>query len=81
MLNISVPPTVERIEGVPLLYLGEDIQLKCHVTGIPAPKIEWYFNRGLVTPSQDGRISIPEPSRLTVKFVTEDDEGIICILN
>ncbi|XP_053381258.1 hemicentin-1-like isoform X2 [Mercenaria mercenaria] len=75
-VTVRVSPKVQKIEGVPLLYLGENIQLKCRVTGIPSPSIEWFFNRQLIVPSKDGRISIPEPTVLIVKFVTLSDEGV-----
>lgn len=70
-----VPPKVLKLEGVPLLYEGENLQLTCQINGIPAPSVEWYFRRQLIIPSTSGRISFPEPTVLIVKFVTLDDEG------
>lgn len=70
-----VPPKVLKLEGVPLLYEGEDLQLTCQINGIPSPSVEWYFRRQLIVPSTSGRISFPEPTVLLVKFVTLDDEG------
>lgn len=72
---IPVPPVVQRIVGIPLLYLGEHLQLQCHATGIPAPSIKWYFKREPVVESNNGRITLPEPGKLSVKFVTNNDEG------
>ncbi|XP_052221507.1 cell adhesion molecule DSCAM-like isoform X2 [Dreissena polymorpha] len=75
-LAIRVPPKVEQIEGIPILYQGESLLLKCHVTGIPAPLIEWQFNRQSLAPSTNGRISFPASNSLSVKFVTGGDAGI-----
>ena len=71
----TVPPKVERIEGVPVLYQEEDLNLKCHVTGIPYPAIEWQKNRVPVIATQNGRISFPDEESLSIKFVTVDDTG------
>ena len=72
---MTVPPVVQRIVGIPLLYQGEHLQLECHVTGIPDPLLEWYFNREPVVESNNGRITFPEHGKLSVKFVTNKDEG------
>lgn len=75
-VSVRVPPKVHKVDGVPLLYEGENLLLKCEVTGIPVPTVEWYFRRQLVIQSQNGRISNPDATTLSVKFVTLNDEGV-----
>ena len=75
MIHFTVPPKVERIEGVPVLYQEEDLNLRCHVTGIPSPTIEWQKNRAPVRATQNGRISFPDEESLRIKFVTVEDTG------
>ncbi|XP_052790482.1 cell adhesion molecule DSCAM-like [Mya arenaria] len=75
-IRIRVPPKVTSIEGIPLLYQGEHLQLTCRVTGIPDPLIEWFHNREQLFTSSNGRISFPEPNKLSVMFANENDAGI-----
>ncbi|KAL4218918.1 hypothetical protein ACF0H5_021505 [Mactra antiquata] len=75
-VKLRVPPKVHKIEGIPLLYQGEHLELTCHVTGIPFPNIDWMFNRKPLEESQNKRISFPEASVLSVKYVGLEDAGI-----
>ena len=76
----SVPPKVERIEGIPLLYQEEELNLRCHVTGIPSPVVEWQKNREPLRATQNGRISFPEENTLRIMFVTTADTGLFLLL-
>ena len=58
-----------------MLYQDEDLNLKCHVTGIPYPAIEWQKNREPIQATQNGRINFPDDESLNIKFVTVEDTG------
>ena len=51
------------------------MNLRCHVTGIPTPEVEWQKNREPLRATQNGRISFPEENRLRIMFVSTDDTG------
>lgn len=75
-ISIIVPPQVVSINGIPLLYENENLMLKCIVTGIPFPIVNWLFNQKPFMQSFNGRQSNPEPTVLNVKFVTIADAGV-----
>ncbi|KAK3589280.1 hypothetical protein CHS0354_008343 [Potamilus streckersoni] len=80
-LSLQVPPIVERIDGVPVLYQGENLTLICLGNGIPDPLAEWRLNGGLVSSTGNGRISFPGKFSVSIKFVTREDAGnYTCLL-
>ncbi|XP_063423731.1 cell adhesion molecule DSCAM-like [Mytilus trossulus] len=74
-LSVHVLPRIQAINGDPVVYLNQELDLTCTVSGIPNPTIKWVHQDTAVVPSLDGRVTIPAQNKLFIKYVKVSDQG------
>ena len=72
---VLVLPRIVAINGDPVIYLGQVLDLTCDVRGIPTPSVKWFHGDTAVLPSLNGRILIPVMEKLVIKHVQSSDAG------
>ncbi|CAC5391000.1 unnamed protein product [Mytilus coruscus] len=74
-LSVHVLPRIQAINGDPVVYLNQELDLTCTVSGIPNPTIKWLHQDTAVVPSLDGRVTIPAQNKLFIKYIKVLDQG------
>ena len=68
-------PRIQAINGETVVYQGHDLQLTCDVSGIPTPTVKWLHLGAVVLPSLEGRVSLPVPHKMVIKYMQLADTG------
>lgn len=71
----SVPVFIKEVSNAEI-SIGDVAKLSVTVTGIPKPKIQWFFNGIMLTPSTDYKFVFDgNDHSLIILFTTFEDEG------
>ena len=72
-LSVLVPPLISQITGQTVVNQGDNMELKCEVTGIPNPEISWMKNGIRLDATFDSRISFPTSNSLKIMYMRRED--------